>query len=184
MNKEIIRKEFKAIRNNIENKRAKSKLITETILNLSEVKESNVIGIYMSFSSEVDTKDLIEQLLMLGKSIAVPRLYNNLKMDFYKINSVNDLKNKNTLGIFEPENDEENKVSKDDIDLMIIPGICFDLEKNRVGFGKGYYDRYLENTNIKKVAICFEEQVLTGDTIAVNKYDIKMDKIVTNKRII
>ena len=63
----------------IENKRAKSKLITETILNLSEVKESNVIGIYMSFSSEVDTKDLIEQLLMLGKNIVIRQriLYNN-----------------------------------------------------------------------------------------------------------
>lgn len=184
MNKEIIRKEFKAIRNNIENKRAKSKLITEKLLNLSEVKVAKLIGIYMSFSSEVDTKDLIEQLLMLGKNIVIPRIYNNIEMEFYKVNSINDLKNKNILGILEPENNKENKASKDDIDLMIIPGICFDLEKNRVGFGKGYYDRYLKNLNIKKIGICFDEQLLTGDTIATNKYDIKMDKIVTNKRII
>ena len=184
MNKEIIRKEFKAIRNNIENKRAKSKLITEKLLNLSEVKVAKLIGIYMSFSSEVDTKDLIEQLLMLGKNIVIPRVYNNIEMEFYKVNSINDLKNKNILGILEPENNKENKASKDDIDLMIIPGICFDLEKNRVGFGKGYYDRYLKNSNIKKIGICFDEQLLTGDTIATNKYDIKMDKIVTNRRII
>ena len=184
MNKEIIRKEFKAIRNNIENKKEKSKLITEKLLNLSEVKVAKLIGIYMSFSSEVDTKDLIEQLLMLGKNIVIPRIYNNLEMGFYKISSINDLKNKNILGILEPENNKENKASKDDIDLMIIPGICFDLEKNRVGFGKGYYDRYLKNLNIKKIGICFDEQLLTGDTIATNKYDIKMDKIVTNKRII
>ena len=184
MNKEIIRKEFKAIRNNIENKRAKSKLITEKLLNLSEVKVAKLIGIYMSFSSEVDTKDLIEQLLMLGKNIVIPRIYNNIEMEFYKVNSINDLKNKNILGILEPENNKENKASKDDIDLMIIPGICFDLEKNRVGLGKGYYDRYLKNSNIKKIGICFDEQLLTGDTIDTNKYDIKMDKIVTNKRII
>ena len=184
MSKEIIRKEFKAIRNNIENKRAKSKLITEKLLNLSEVKVAKLIGIYMSFSSEVDTKDLIEQLLMLGKNIVIPRIYNNIEMEFYKVNSINDLKNKNILGILEPENNKENKASKDDIDLMIIPGICFDLEKNRVGLGKGYYDRYLKNSNIKKIGICFDEQLLTGDTIDTNKYDIKMDKIVTNKRII
>ena len=184
MNKEIIRKEFKAIRNNIENKKEKSKLITEKLLNLSEVKVAKLIGIYMSFSSEVDTKDLIEQLLMLGKNIVIPRIYNNIEMEFYKFNSINDLKNKNILGILEPENNKENKASKDDIDLMIIPGIWFDLEKNRVGLGKGYYDRYLKNSNIKKIGICFDEQLLTGDTIDTNKYDIKMDKIVTNKRII
>ena len=69
-----------------------------------------------------------------------------------------------------------------DIDLMIIPGVCFDREKNRLGFGKGYYDRYLNN-NVKKMAICFEKQVLDKELLPVDRYDKKMDIIITDKNI-
>ena len=71
------------------------------------------------------------------------------------------------------ENDYEGK-----IDLIIVPGICFDKANNRLGFGKGYYDKYLANKNIKKFGICFKEQLL--DDIPTDNNDIKMDLIITD----
>ena len=69
-----------------------------------------------------------------------------------------------------------------DIDLIIVPGVSFDEELNRLGFGKGYYDKYLASKNIFKIGICFDNQVIK--LLPVNDYDIKMDLVVTDKRLI
>lgn len=61
--------------------------------------------------------------------------------------------------------------------------MCFDNEKNRLGFGKGYYDRYLENTKINKIGICFNEQILEKELLPIEHYDIKMNYVITEKII-
>ena len=64
---------------------------------------------------------------------------------------------------------------------MIIPGICFDKSKNRIGYGKGYYDKYLSNTNIKKIGLCYEEQITKE--IKSDKTDIRLDYLITEIKI-
>lgn len=178
--KENLRKQYKLIRDKIENQKEKSKLIAEKVRNLEEYKTAKIIAIYKSFSSEVDTKELIYMLWEDNKIVCLPKIENN-EMKFYKITDNSKLI-KNKFGIEEPETNKENFINKNYIDLAIIPGLCFDKEKNRLGFGKGYYDRYLEDTKIKTVGICFEEQILENELLPTTHYDVKMDLVITDKK--
>ena len=65
---------------------------------------------------------------------------------------------------------------KNKIDLFLVPGVSFDVNGNRMGFGKGYYDRYLSNLDVYKIGICFEEQI--SESIPTDKYDVKMNEII------
>ena len=106
------------------------------------------------------------------------------ELKFYRISKMEDLISGGAFGIKEPKENIENLIDKSNIDLMIVPGICFDKEKNRIGFGKGYYDRYLANeNNIIKIGICFDEQV-REEYILVDDFDIKMNMVITDKKII
>ena len=106
-------------------------------------------------------------------------VYNIVEGDilkFYKTDNKTFIKS--NFGIYEPLDSEEI----DDIDLYIIPGICFDKYKNRIGFGKGFYDRVNYKKGSIKIGICFEKQVFKGKIIT-DSYDITMDKIITEKSI-
>ena len=183
MTKQEIREEFKRIRKNIKDKGNKSSIICDKILKSEFYKNSKVIGLYSSILGEVDTLRLIETALKDGKIVGLPKVCNK-ELKFYRISKIEDLISGGAFIIKEPKENRENLIDKNNIDLMIIPGICFDKAKNRVGFGKGYYDRYLINAdNIVKVGICFEEQ-LTVELIPADDFDINMDKIITDKEII
>ena len=172
--KEELRKKFLLIRKNIIDKSNKSSIIMDKIINSEEYKKSKIIAIYKSLNSEVDTNDLIEYSLKNNKIVVLPKVDGNI-LRFYKTDNKTFIKS--DFGIYEPiENEEINN-----IDLYIIPGICFDKYKNRIGFGKGYYDRVNYGNSIK-IGICFEEQVFNRK-IKVNSCDIKMDKVITEKSI-
>ena len=171
--KKELRETYLKIRNEILNPSEKSEIITRKILNSDSYKNAKVIGIYKSFSSEVDTTLLIEEALK-EKIVAVP-IVKNKKMFFSKIEKETKYR-KNKFGIEEPIQVERI----DKIDLLITPGVCFDKEKNRIGYGGGYYDRYIEEKDIDSIAICFEEQIYKG-IIPKDKNDVKVKKIITNK---
>lgn len=181
-NKQYLRKEYIIKRNNINNKSIKSNKIFNKIIKLPIYKKSRVIAIYYSMESEVDTTRLIRYMLDDKKEVYLPRVLDNNNMEFYKVNSLDDINNKNKFGIYEP-NISNNMLNKELLDLIIIPGICFDLNYNRIGFGKGYYDKYLSDTNIYKIALCFEEQILKDKIINTSDNDIKMNIIITDKNI-
>ena len=106
----------------------------------------------------------------------------NNELKFYKIKSLKEKFIKSNFGVEEPIENEINYINQKDIGLIIVPGICFDKEKNRLGFGKGYYDRYLQNENINTIGICFEEQIVEN-IIPTTEYDVAMKKIITDKKI-
>lgn len=174
--KEDLRKKYISIRNNIQNKKEKSLKIFHKIINEEIYKKANVIAIYKSLPSEVDTSDLIEFSFIQGKTVVLPKTILN-EIKFYKIDK-NEKLIKSEFGVEEPEGLKEKLINDEKIDLIIVPGICFDKNGNRLGFGKGYYDRFLANTNIDTIGICFEEQII--EKVITDKYDVKIKKIITD----
>ena len=180
MNKNEIRKKYIDIRKNINeiDRIKKSKIISDKVLSNEALKSSKVIAIYKSLKSEVDTDNIINDLWSMNKVVLIPKVEKDI-INFYEYN-INDKLIKSTFGVLEPNNNKIYK--KENIDLIIVPGVCFDKYMNRMGFGKGYYDKYLENSNIYKIGICFNEQIY-DKKLVTDKYDIKMNEIITDKEV-
>lgn len=183
MEKKELRKKYLTIRKNISDKSVKSKLIISQLIEEKEYQDAVVIALYKNLEYEVETSELIDDSIRRGKIVVLPRVKGE-NLQFYKINSVDRPFIKSQFGVEEPKDNRENLIKREEIDLMIVPGVCFDMQKNRLGFGKGYYDRFLAGTNIQTIGICFEEQVLKDGLLPVEETDIPMQKIITEASII
>ncbi len=177
MDKITLRKKYLNIRKNITNKEEKSLTICNKILQNDNFKKSNIIALYYSAGSEVITTKLIEKCLALGKTVCLPKVIGEHQMMFYKV-SINEKYYQSEYKINEPFGEVEKIIDKNDIDLIIVPGVSFSLNGARLGYGKGFYDYYLANTNIYKIGICYKEQLCNN--LIVDKNDIYMDEIITN----
>lgn len=182
MDKKTLRKEMIQKRDNLDFKikSLKDLAIKENLMNLEQFKKANNIFIYIGYGSEIDTYKYIKEFLSMGKNIYVPKTNIEEKtMEAVQINSLDNLV-KDKYGILEP-NSFENKIDKDKIDLVILPGVVFDRQGGRIGYGGGYYDKYLMNMDkgIFKVALCYEFQLI--DEVPSEPHDIKADFIITEK---
>jgi len=173
--KEKLRKEYLLVRKQIKEKDLKSHIITTKIISLDDYKQSKIIALYNSLKDEVRTEELIDYSLKIGKVVALPRVYKNT-LRFYQIKE-NDTFEKSSFNIYEPLDIKNNYIDKSLIDLIIVPGICFDNSGSRIGFGKGFYDRYLTD-DMNTIGICFKEQIL--EKIPSEKHDIKIKRIITD----
>ena len=181
MNKKELRSKFIKVRESITEKEEKSKIIANKLLSFDALKGANIISIYVSMENEVNTLDIINNLLIEGKKVCVPLTKEDGTMKFVLIDSLENM-TVNKFGTLEPNN-VKMIVKPQDINVMIMPGICFDRYGNRIGFGKGYYDRYLECITPIKIAIAFSEQVI-NEKIKEEKFDIKYDYLITEKETI
>ena len=172
MNKSEIRKNILNKRKKICNKKELSTIIVNRIKKLDIYKNSKVIALYNSMDNEVDTSDLINNS---DKVILLPKIIND-KMEFVKIND-NTKFIKSNFGVMEPI----GNIYNGKIDLIIVPGVSFDKKRNRLGYGKGYYDKYLLNKDIYKIGICFNEQII--NLLPTNSLDINMDMVITEDRV-
>ncbi len=176
MNKTDIRNKMLLIRKKIVNKKELSTIIVDKVFNLDIYQKANVVALYKSIQDEVDTTYLISHSLV-NKKILLPKIINK-KMVFIEINR-DTLYQKSKIGVMEPQS---SQIYNGIIDLIIVPGVSFDKEKNRLGFGKGYYDKFLSKNNIYKIGLCFNEQII--DELPISSFDIPMDIIITEKMII
>ena len=179
--KDNIRKELKKIRNSLSKEYVldKSKIIERYLFELKEFKKSSTVLFYVSYNNEVFTHDMIKRCLG-EKEIVVP--ISNTKNEtliLSKLENWEDLV-KGPYGILEPKKIIEISLNK--IDLIIVPGVSFDEKGNRLGHGKGYYDKLLQKTNAKKIGLAFECQIV--NQIPTDENDIPVDMIITEKRII
>ncbi len=182
--KPTIRKEVLSLRDLLisEVRKAKDESIRMRLLTLPEFIAARTILLYASFRSEVDTFEIIKQSLLNKKTVVLPRVdVQNDGLVLYMIRSMDDLA-RGYFGILEPPAIEDRRVKAADIGLMIIPGVAFDEQCNRLGYGKGFYDKLLSRKNAPAIALAYEEQVLKD--IPADTHDIKMDKIITDKKII
>ena len=178
------------IRNLLKNKRlnlskdevlAKSRQIKKRLYRIDEFKKAKNILFYISYDGEVFTHDVIKEAFF-DKIVVVP--ISNKKdysLILSKLNSFKDLE-EGPYGILEPKKERIKEISIDEIDLIIVPGIAYDINGNRIGHGKGYYDRLLKNTNAIIVALAFEFQIM--ENIPTDEHDKPVDIIITEKRII
>jgi 5-formyltetrahydrofolate cyclo-ligase len=162
-------------------KKRKDKVIFQKLLKDDKYERADKLFIYVSLASEIDTHNVIKAALLENKKVYVPKVISrSLGMVAVKINSLEELR-KNNMGILEPI-EALKIISKEDIDLAIIPGLAFDVNGNRIGYGGGYYDRFFQGIKVPFMsALAYEYQVFPQ--IAQDAFDIKIDKIITEKSI-
>ena len=165
----------KSLRNDIKDKEIKEEFIRGKILNHPMIKKCNNILVYISMKDEVSTIKLIEDLIKLNKNIYAPRIVDK-EIEFYKFESFGELK-LSKYNILEPilNIKYENNLNS----VIIVPGLLFDKDNNRLGYGGGYYDKFLKDKNIYKIGICFSEFLI--DKIKVLEHDIKVDEVITER---
>lgn len=166
---------------NEKDRRKNDLIIIDKLVALKEYREADLILVYASYNGEVDTFRLIERALADGKSIACPRcrIEDNVPMlDFYRITSSDELI-PGYKGIPEPRPDKGDKLSPDEIRgcLVIVPLVGYDKEKNRLGYGKGFYDRFFKaNMDLKKIGLAYRCQ--EEEKLPIDEYDVKLDMII------
>jgi 5-formyltetrahydrofolate cyclo-ligase len=184
--KKAIRQKTLEKRNRIpqEVRSVKNRMIKEKIFSLPEFMSSHTVLFYASFRSEVETSRMIKESIGSGKRVLLPKVdRENRNLRLYEIKDVSEL-SPGYMGIPEPSLTNDRMMSPEDVDLVVIPGAGYDYSGNRVGYGAGYYDRLLSETKKKflVVAPAFEEQIV--DMIPAEEHDVKVDIIVTDKRIL
>ena len=125
-----------------EQKQAMDRVLTERFLNHSFYQEAKTIATYLSFPHEFQTQELIKRMLKDGKKVLIPKTYPKGRMDFVVYHPQQLVKT--SFGLLEPQGDLE-VVEPSQIDLIHVPGLAFTTEGYRIGYGGGYYDRYLEH---------------------------------------
>lgn len=155
----------------------KSHKIYEKVVTHPFFLGANTLCIYVDYRREVGTSEMIEKAWSLGKKVAIPKIEND-RMNFYYIANWNQVK-EGYCGILEPTTD----VMLDfEIPLVIIPGAVFDTSRNRIGYGKGFYDRFLANyPNAKTMALSFELQLVKQ--IPFQEHDVRPQVLITEEKI-
>lgn len=166
----------------------KSRHIINTVKELEQFTAGNMIMCYVDFRNEVRTAGFIRECLLMGKRIAVPvvqRLPDKERSIIAsEILDIDKDLEKGAYGILEPSKCKIREISPDIIDFVIVPGVVFDEAKNRIGYGAGYYDRFLPlvRNSCLKAGIAFELQI--RPSIPAGRYDVPLDMIITEDRII
>lgn len=175
-----------------------SRMIIDKLLESKELNDADSVLVYCSYLSEVDTHTLIERLLYKGKRVYCPKVTDpkNGIMEFYEVRGMKDL-TEGYHGIPEPVTTDRYVTGEamHDMDsnhadmlhtdtLMILPGVAFDRDCNRIGYRGGFYDRYIPRIpGAYLIALAFEEQI-SEDIFPMESHDIKPDAIYTQARII
>jgi len=181
--KERLRKEIKEKRrkHSKEENRKKSKEIKEKLFSLAEFKYAETVLFYISYDGEVFTHDMILESFY-NKNIIVPvSNTEDCSLTLSHLKSWEEL-SIGSYGILEPRIEKIRKTNIEDIDLIIVPGVAFDKKGNRMGHGKGYYDRLLEQTETTIIGLCFEFQIV--EKTPTKSHDKAVDFIITESRII
>lgn len=184
--KRLIRKEILIKRDSIDHEKRleKDKLIIEMVLSLPYFERAQTVFYFASFRSEVSTLPQIEEAIKRGKRIVLPKVDDiNRRLRLFEIQNTGEIK-PGFMGIPEPDVPPERERDINDVDLVIMPGVAFDTNGNRLGYGAGYYDKLLSGLkkDIPLIAIAYEEQIV--DSLPAESHDIRVDMIVTDKRII
>ncbi len=176
-----IRDEILRKRNSLseEERLNKSKKIKDNLLSLDEYKKAKNVMFFVSFGSEVHTHEMIKEALK-NKTVIVPKVINN-QIEPSLIIDFDSLIPSGKFGILEPI--EAMPIAYKNIDLILVAGIAFDKEGYRLGYGLGYYDKFLAKLpKALKIGLCFDFQVV--EKLPREAHDVPVDMVVTDKEVI
>ena len=167
--------------------RINAEIIVNRYLDSEYFKKSDIIFAYSSMEDEIPTERIIQTALESGKRVALPKVISSVSdgamMEFLLVDG-DTLYINGVYGIMEPECGERvSPAGGNDRIEILIPGLCFDLAKNRIGYGGGYYDRYLSQLDREKfhiTALAYEYQIF--EAIPTDEYDSKVDLVITENR--
>jgi len=184
--KRSVQKKYLHIRSGMDilERTKKSERIAGHLYQMPEYKSCGELLIYLNAGSEAITEGIIEKAVSDGKTVAVPVITDAAAktMVFVKILSTNNFV-KNRHGILEPEYDAADEVKCGANSLIVAPGVCFTKTGGRIGFGGGYYDRYLtKNSYLCAAGLCFGAQL--ADSLPQEEHDVSMDYLITENGII
>jgi len=191
--KRKLRQEFLKKRNSLSRDEIdfKSEKIEKVLFALPEFQRAKTVMFYVSFCSEVETEKMIRNALNLRRRVVVPAVEGG-KIVVSEIKNFKKELTKGSFGIREPKKEFRRRVDQKDIDLVIVPGVAFDKTGGRLGYGRGYYDRFLRSKSIRLrrgyshqcalIGLAFDLQIT--EKIPLVEKDVKVDKIVTEIGII
>ena len=174
--KDTLRKIYLANRNSIPKKTRLllSKQICKRLIQTKIYIKSNKIGCYYPIGSEVDIKYIFHDIFQNSKKLFLPKI-NDDRINFVNVENINTLV-KNRLGILEPVVNN-NITTSNEIDLIVVPSIAATRTGMRLGYGKGYYDKFLFQCKVKTISAIYECQLMRF--IPISKYDVILDHIIT-----
>ncbi|MEE4198997.1 MAG: 5-formyltetrahydrofolate cyclo-ligase [Bacteroidales bacterium] len=156
-----------------EQKKAKSESIFHQVEQMKELQEAQTIMAYWSMDDEVYTHDFVLKWYP-EKNIVLPSVKGD-ELELREFKGLDDMLEGAAFGIKEPRKLYQEPLER--IDLIIVPGVAFDKQNNRLGRGKAYYDKLLSKTRALKVGVCFDFQLL--EQVPADQYDIKMDRVIS-----
>ncbi len=183
--KQEIRREALGRRNGLADGETLSRRIFEKLTGLPEYGRARTLSLYLDTRSEVRTQWLLPALWAEGKKVAVPYCVGD-ELTLFHLTDPDELA-PGMMRILEPRPEwrevADRRVAPGELDLIIVPGVAFDLHGNRLGYGKGYYDRLLEQVrpDTVKIAVCFACQLVPSASRLA--HDVPMDKIITEERV-
>ena len=177
MDNNILRKTLLEKRLNLKSEEVAlySAAVTKAILKEETVKNAKTVMVYNSIKNEVDTEMLKKELLKNGKTLVYPVIKNG---EMYAAINLSNSEEERAFKIKEPSIYE----IVFDVDVVIVPLVGCDKNLNRIGFGKGFYDRFLKDKKAYKIGVCYDFQVV--DKITANEWDVKLNKIITPTKVI
>jgi len=177
--KEQLRKEIKQKREQLSKEEIKelSKKVIEKLKNLKEFQNAKTVMLYLPIKGEVDLTDLFEELLNSGKTLLLPKVLGD-NLVAVEV-SDKDLIKEGRFKIPEPVGGRIFKPEK--VDFVAVPGVAFDKKGCRIGFGKGYYDRFLPRVKGFKAGVAYDFQLF--EEIPCEGHDVRLDAIITPTRI-
>lgn len=171
MKKELRREMLlKRLEQSTEQAKIKSKTVFKKIIKLPQYKNAKTIMVYMPIKGEVLTDKIISHALAFGKKVFAPKVDGDEMFAVAFDQSTQMIIG--PFGVNEPCGIEHTG----EIDLVLVPGLAFDKKGNRLGFGKGYYDKFLKNRNSFKIGVCYDFQVVAK--LPTEKHDIPVDVLV------
>lgn len=180
MKKEIrsrVLNQLLALSKNEAEKKRQEKIILEKLFASDTWKKSKIIAVTLSMPQEFDTTPIIKQASIDKKVVGIPKTFAKGKMDFYEYKLGDDV-TMTSFGVLEPVSDQ--RLEPHTIELVIVPGVAFSNDGYRIGFGGGFYDRYLAKLNLRTVSLVLEPQV--QNELPIENHDIPVQTLIYSDR--
>lgn len=185
--KKLLRRRlFERLQSLSENQRLEeSRRIEERLFSLEEFKTAISIALFVSWDDEVNTEGMLDRCIHMGKVVGVPYVEKNKEdLLFFRITDRKAQLKIGTFGIYQPIPGDAEPIGYDEFDVVVVPGLAFDRAGNRLGRGKGYYDRFLKKLkkDVLTIGVCFDCQLV--ESLPVLPHDVPIKLLISGSSMV